>query len=321
MLLAMIENPTARWLIAQVLNGNLFYIGMALLGLAGAMRLVGSWRPMYRWRGVGRALLAAGVVAVILGASAGNVWWLVWLTTLAAAGIVHRHRRQARSVAAMLCAVTLVIACVTTWRYEWGAAASEPAPSRLVVFGDSLSSAFDIRPEASWPNRLGRALDVRIENLSVPGAKTADVAGAMPMIDVSGAMVVLAVGGNDVLGGTSPRQYAAELDAALGHLTDHAENVVFIEPPVPPSLPWYAWIQRHVARRHGVRLMPKRVLADAVFARSGATLDGLHLTAEGHAGLADHVESWLRHWYAFGRQLAGAPRVSPPVASRDMIGP
>jgi acyl-CoA thioesterase-1 len=61
-----------------------------------------------------------------------------------------------------------------------------------------------------------------------------------------------------------------------------------LELPLPPLSNEYGRIQRRLAARHHVRLVPKRVFM-SVLASDGATLDGIHLSAAGHRRLADAV--------------------------------
>ena len=65
------------------------------------------------------------------------------------------------------------------------------------------------------------------------------------------------------------------------------------ELPLPPLFNRYAIDQRELAAEYGVLLIPKRRLT-CVLAASGATLDGLHLSARGHELMASTVLSVLR---------------------------
>ena len=60
------------------------------------------------------------------------------------------------------------------------------------------------------------------------------------------------------------------------------------ELPLPPLSNEYGRIQRRLARRYQVRLIPKRIFI-SVLAGGGATLDSIHLSDDGHQRMAAEV--------------------------------
>ncbi len=60
------------------------------------------------------------------------------------------------------------------------------------------------------------------------------------------------------------------------------------ELPLPPFCHEFGRIQRTVAAKHNVTLVPKRVFL-SVIAGSGSTLDTIHLSQSGHQFMADAV--------------------------------
>lgn len=64
------------------------------------------------------------------------------------------------------------------------------------------------------------------------------------------------------------------------------------ELPLPPLYERFGRIQRDVAARHGVALIPKRVLL-SVIEDSEATIDTIHLTQDRHDRMAAVVRSML----------------------------
>jgi lysophospholipase L1-like esterase len=65
-----------------------------------------------------------------------------------------------------------------------------------------------------------------------------------------------------------------------------------LELPLPPLANRYGQVQRRLAREFGVTLIPKRHLA-AILSAPGATVDGLHLSASGHARMARMVGGFV----------------------------
>ena len=70
-----------------------------------------------------------------------------------------------------------------------------------------------------------------------------------------------------------------------------------LELPLPPLYNRFGAIQRRLARRYGVVLIPKRYFA-AALSGEAATIDGLHLSPAGHRKMAAMIWSLVSD--AFG---------------------
>jgi hypothetical protein len=70
------------------------------------------------------------------------------------------------------------------------------------------------------------------------------------------------------------------------------------ELPLPPLCNDYGRIQRSLAAKHRVLLIPKRVFI-AVLAEHGATLDSIHLAPLGRKRMAETV--WMLIRQAYGK--------------------
>jgi acyl-CoA thioesterase I len=102
------------------------------------------------------------------------------------------------------------------------------------------------------------------------------------------ALVLVEIGGNDVLRAYRPNAFERALDALLAKLRGGGRTVVMFELPLPPFHNRYADAQRRMARRHGVLLVPKRVLI-GILTSEGATVDSIHLSRRGHELMAETV--------------------------------
>lgn len=121
--------------------------------------------------------------------------------------------------------------------------------------------------------------------------KTAlDQAGQIKAVN---AVVIVEIGGNDLLGHTDRRTFYGQLDTLLGKLKNDNHRIVMFELPLLPFWNAYGTNQRVLAEKYGVTLIPKSCLA-GVFGSKGATLDGLHLSQNGHNKLARAVFGLLR---------------------------
>ena len=89
----------------------------------------------------------------------------------------------------------------------------------------------------------------------------------------STSLVLVEIGGNDVLRATRPLAFEEGLDVLLAKLRDTRRTVVMLELPLPPFHNRYGEVQRRLAKRHGVLLVPKRVLMGVLTSAGSATLD------------------------------------------------
>jgi hypothetical protein len=67
-----------------------------------------------------------------------------------------------------------------------------------------------------------------------------------------------------------------------------------VELPLPPFYNRYGMVQRALAKKYSVTLIPKRFMAD-VMSTPGATVDGLHFSNTGHILFARALYGMLTH--------------------------
>ena len=116
---------------------------------------------------------------------------------------------------------------------------------RIVALGDSLFAGYGLDPGQSYPDRLqaalrARGINARIQNAGVSGDTTA---GGLQRLDFtlnSGArapaLVIISLGGNDMLRGLPPEQTRANLDAILGKLKARKVPVLLLGMLAAPNL-------------------------------------------------------------------------------------
>ena len=117
-----------------------------------------------------------------------------------------------------------------------------------------------------------------------------------PVPDTMPGLTIVEIGGNDMFGASNSDEFGAALDKLLTKLTAMSDRVVMVELPVLPGCRSYAVAQREVAGRYHVPLIPKRGFA-VVLSQRGNTLDGVHLTQQGH----DAMAAWV--WSVIGCSL------------------
>ena len=301
----------ANALIYHMASGQAFFSGVALVTLA---VLLATRRPG-RWSASGRIVSACvGLALIALSATPLPSWFyllaggitLAWLIGEGRAGGALRRGLRGAVLAIWWAGVALEAPYHIT-----------PAPARsgaptLYVVGDSVSAGVGGEAE-TWPEILARRHGIVVRDLSQPGANVKYARDQARRVEGSASIVLAEIGGNDVLGSTTPDDFERGLDTLLARLRADGRTVVLLELPLPPSFNRFGAIQRRLARRHGVLLVPKRVLLGVLLAE-GATIDSVHLSRAGHERMADAIWAILRPAFAPHKQFdrSRLPRVPSP---------
>jgi lysophospholipase L1-like esterase len=162
----------------------------------------------------------------------------------------------------------------------------------LVVIGDSISAGLDTSI-STWPTMMERNTGLPIRNLAKPGAMMADGITMAREVSPQDGLIVLEIGGNDLLANQSAANFDKSLDTLLSRLAAPDRTIVMFELPLLPHKICYGQVQRRLASQYGVWLIPKRYFVQ-IIRGADATSDGLHLTSAGAhrmALLVTHVLS------------------------------
>ena len=271
-------------------DGTVFFVGVVLTPAA-------SWVLVRRTRGaVGAAASAAvftGALLAVLSATPVEEWQCgLWLALGAAVLIAARLPRQCTrrvSVAFAACLTLMSLVLLSgEWPFRRSPVMSVSAETTVFVLGDSLSAGIEAG-ERTWPAVLAELTGLRVVNLARPGARLGGGLVQAQHVRGEGGLVMLELGGNDLLGGGASDEFRRSLDRLLFRLTkDGARTVAMFELPLPPFANEFGAAQRDMADSHGVVLIPKRILA-GVLSLEGGTVDGIHLSPQGHAALGRAV--------------------------------
>jgi acyl-CoA thioesterase I len=281
-------------LVYHFASGQAFFSGVALVTLALGL----AWKRTGRWWGLGRTVLASSGLILIAGSATPLPTWfyaLAAMVSVAWIGLEGTTSERLRSTR-----FGLRFAVLTVW---WLGIAVElpyhfmptlpPRRNPLVyVIGDSISAGVG-GEAATWPILLADRHGIKVVDLSVAGL---DVSKAMKqagrMVE-PGSIVVAEIGGNDILGSTTPEAFERDLDILLSRLVANGRTVLLLELPLPPTYNRFGEIQRRLAARHHALLVPKRVLM-GILSSGGATLDSIHLSEAGHARMAETIWEIVR---------------------------
>ena len=200
--------------------------------------------------------------------------------------------RDVRRIAAVLPLLLTLAGC--------GVAADEipnlDSPGQTIVcLGDSITSGVGATPETAYPSLLTSRLGTDVINHGVPGdtaeeglARVDDVLAEDPWL------VIVELGGNDILNRVPPERTEAALRRIVERLLAANVAVVLIELEVPFA-GRYAEIYNRIGDEHDVPVIDDvlgEILTDA-----SLKADPIHPNSRGHevlaAALADELEPIL----------------------------
>jgi len=252
MLVAVLASPylAQRWMLR--LRNLLAWLGLALMMMA---------CPPFSW--IADAAFFVAFVLWLVGANRG----------LTGAGAEWRYFS-----AAALLIMLLTLAASELAHREMPAIVGAPS-NHLVVIGDSISSGIDPH-EPAWPTLMQQLTGVPVKNLARPGAQVVEASDMAERVTSDDHVVLIEIGGNDLLGGTPSAIFEKNLDATLSKLVMSGRTIVMFELPLLPHKIEYGQIQRRLAEKYRVWLIPKRYFAE-VIGGPNATSDGLHLSDGG----------------------------------------
>jgi acyl-CoA thioesterase-1 len=195
--------------------------------------------------------------------------------------------------------------------FLWSAGAAASQDSHLImVYGDSLSSAYGIPQNNGWVTLLQQRLTplgYRVVNASISGETTS---GGLARIDQSLAqhkpeIVVLELGANDGLRGLPPTVTHANLDAIISASQKAGARVLLVGMSLPPNYGTnytkkFQSMYLQLAETHRLRLVPF-LLEGFGDKREYFQADGMHPTADAQGMILETV------WKALHSMLNASP--------------
>jgi len=284
------------FVVGQFISGRVFFFGVALCLLGCVLKLFFK-RTLIRV--LARITLMAGVVLVVLSAAPFSLWVYGVYFALLAWAVFRLGKGGCRAEKSVYLLPLLLLLAQSFLMVGMEIRCSMPPKipfaksDTLFVVGDSISMGAD-PPGKNWPQLLGDLAKLKVQNFSFGGAKVESSLDNARRINQDDALVILEIGGNDLLGGTSIPQFREDLEKMMALTCGPHRSVVMIELPLPPFYNRYGMVQRALAKEHGVTLIPKRYIAD-VMSTPGATVDGLHFSNTGHVLFARALFGMLTH--------------------------
>ena len=307
-----------NWVVFQIASGRVFFVAVALLVAAVGLR--SSVAPRLR-RGATWCLLM-GLISLSVSAAPLPIWaYAVILLSIAAGWWASRFAANAATATATS-ALALLGVGLHEARYQIMPVLSAVHDRQIAVIGDSITAGHgESDLTRKWPAVLRDRHGIAVEDFSKAGATAASAAKGLEQASIAASVVIVEIGGNDFLGGGSVEDFEEGLEALLKAVCEPGRQVVMFELPIPPLYEGFGRVQRTCASRHGVALIPKRILLSVIEA-ADATVDSLHLTQQGQDRMAAVVwallEPAMREAAGQAEPGDGADREGGRIPSTDV---
>ncbi len=274
-----------NWLVFHIVSGQAFFTGIILVIIA--VVVSESSRPIISR--VAAVTFLIGIIAIAISSTAIPYWFYACAAVVTLAWIASRYKKSWRRWAPQATIAVWCLAAAMEIPYHITPSLDPAGDRTLTIIGDSVTAGIGGDETAeTWPSLIAQQHQLQVQDISHVGETAVSALKRAKSQSLTGSLVVVEIGGNDILGSTTTTQFAEDLDALLNHLATPDRQVVMFELPLPPFYHEFGRIQRHAAAKHNVKLIPKRVLL-AVIAGSDATLDTIHLSQSGHQFMADSV--------------------------------
>jgi acyl-CoA thioesterase-1 len=277
-------------IVFHIVSGDAYFSGAAILVAAVILHQCSS--RVRTTSNIGRlpfvVSLLCGMIGTILSATPVPLWLtmlLAFATLFWIYSLCSPKSGRAASFGMVFCWCVSIILEIPWHILPRTTAASINA---LTVIGDSVSAGMDEGEAETWPSLLSRQHGMAVQDLSHVGETAGSAFKRAKKVGIQHNYVIVEIGGNDILGSTSPSQFEIDLEALLRELRRENRRVVMFELPLPPFYHQYGMTQRQLARKYDVALVPKRYFL-SILADGDATLDSIHLSQSGHQAMSDLV--------------------------------
>ena len=205
-----------------------------------------------------------------------------------------------RPLAISRCALALLILLLAVACGGTKKETALPAGSKVLALGDSLTAPHGVKPGEDWPTLLAQKTGWIVINAGISGDTSAGALGRLPGLpdEHQPQLVLVSLGGNDMLRKVPQSQTVANLSNMLGMVKAHSAKAVLLATP-KPSLAGAVFNNLSAAEFYADVAKDKNVplIKDAlpeVLSDTALKGDQLHPNAAGHALLAEKIHAELK---------------------------
>ncbi len=159
--------------------------------------------------------------------------------------------------------------------------------SKIVAFGDSLTAGYGVSEGESYPAVLSELLGIEVSNYGISGEDTSTGLERLPemLIDEKPSLVILCMGGNDMLRDQDPSQTQANLDQMITSIKTAGSDVILIGVPKPGLALSIPKLYQELAKKHELPLEDEALRG--ILKKSSLKSDTIHPNAAGYRVFAE----------------------------------
>lgn len=167
------------------------------------------------------------------------------------------------------------------------------AKGEWIAFGDSLTAGYGAAEGNDYPTLLSQRLGVPIRNLGVPGNTMRDGLNRLPeALQLQPRVVLLCLGGNDGLQGSSSEQMVSNLGGMIDQFHQAGSFVVFIGIHSASFSDTNGKRFKELAGNKQVLFVPD--ILDGVLGSPNLMSDYIHPNEAGYRAIADRLAEVLK---------------------------
>jgi len=204
--------------------------------------------------------------------------------------------RLPRAVSHLTCVVTaLLIALLLGGCGEKVPRVAAVGPDEVIVaFGDSLTYGTGAAESESYPAVLAQLIGRRVVRAGVPGEVTAQGLVRLPQVieEHRPALVIVCLGGNDMLRKLDEAQIRSNLRQIIRSLRDRGIAVVLVGVPKPALLTSAAAFYGELAKEYRIPYEGK--ILNHIMHQFDLKADAIHPNAKGYRRMAEAIAELLR---------------------------
>ncbi|WP_268408213.1 arylesterase [Alteromonas sp. a30] len=184
---------------------------------------------------------------------------------------------------------------------------SNTSGHKLLILGDSLSAAYNLKQEQGWVSLLQNAWsnnDIHIVNAAISGETSSGGLARLPRLleQHDPTHMLIELGANDGLRGYSITKMKANLVKMIELGQAHGVQIALQEMQIPPNYgrrytQMFTQTYHELAEEYQLTVIPF-FMQDVALDKSLMQKDGLHPNAKGQPIIAEFMQSQLGTWLA-----------------------
>ena len=163
----------------------------------------------------------------------------------------------------------------------------------VVLFGDSLIVGIGATEGNDLAAQLNQRLVTKTINLGVSGATSSDGLQRVNSISSDASIVIVSLGGNDILRKVSPEIARQNLDQLIAIIEDNGSIVVLLDVRPPILANDYKEVYYSVADTHPRTILVSNVM-EGIFGNSNLLSDPIHPNDEGYRLMAERIYNVIK---------------------------